>query len=145
MYMRGPKRAYIKFPGIGLCRCKIVLDTAMRVVIEHWTSCALSIQCQALFCTCRDQYLEIWCKLFWDLSYTSNVMCSMCQLIITTATSFWNAWYGVKKLSMQVQALCCTCSDQYLEIWCKLFWVLPYTSNLVCSMCWLIITTTVSF
>jgi len=29
--MRGPKRAYIKFPGIGLCRYKIVLDTVLRV------------------------------------------------------------------------------------------------------------------
>jgi len=55
------------------------------------------MQFQALFCTCRDQYLEIWCKLFWALLYTSNVMCSMCQLIRTTTTSLWNEWYGVKK------------------------------------------------
>jgi len=45
----------------------------------------------------ENQYLEIWCKLFWALLYTSNVMCSMCQLIRTTTTSLWNEWYGVKK------------------------------------------------
>jgi hypothetical protein len=33
--MRGPKRVYIKFPGIGLCRYRIVLETALTVVIEH--------------------------------------------------------------------------------------------------------------
>jgi hypothetical protein len=29
--MRRPKRVYIKFPDIGLCRYKIVLETALRV------------------------------------------------------------------------------------------------------------------
>jgi hypothetical protein len=33
--MRGPKRVYTKFLGIGLCRYRIVLETALTVVIEH--------------------------------------------------------------------------------------------------------------
>jgi len=32
--MRGPKRVYITFPGIGLCRYRIVLETALRVVVS---------------------------------------------------------------------------------------------------------------
>ena len=44
MNMRGPKRVYIKFPNIGLCTYRMVLETALTVVIEH-------IKCVEEYCT----------------------------------------------------------------------------------------------
>ena len=44
MHMRGSKRVYIKFLGIGLCTYRMVLETALTVVIEH-------IKCVEEYCT----------------------------------------------------------------------------------------------
>ena len=57
-------RVYIKFLGIGLCRYRMVLETALTVVIEH-------IKCVKEYCTWISACTNVQ-KLFWQMENHQN-------------------------------------------------------------------------